>query len=44
MDDEARGKMAFWALSDINDEKILLTFVELTSDWNKRGIVTFTVN
>lgn len=44
MDAEAREKMAFWALSDINDENILLTFVELTSDWNKRGIVTFSVS
>lgn len=42
MDAEARDKIAFWALGD--DENILLTFVELTSDWNKRGCVTFTVN
>lgn len=44
MDAEASEKMAFWAISDSNDENILLTFVELTSDWNTRGIVTFTVN
>lgn len=43
-DPEARDRMAFWALGDINDENILLTLVELTSDWNKRGVVTFTVN
>lgn len=44
MDVEARDKIAFWALGDLNVDNILLTFVELTADWNKRGTVTFMVN
>lgn len=44
MDVEARDKITFWAIGDHNVDNILLTFVELTADWNKRGTVTFMVN